>query len=57
MRRSLLLVAFLLPLVATSSFAQDPVEVPLYFAVGIPDNILPTIDGERDDWAWVDPEL
>ena len=57
MRRSLLLVAFLLPLVATSSFAQDPVEVPLYFAVGIPDNILPTIDGERDDWAWVDPSF
>ena len=57
MRRSLLLVAFLLPLVATSSLAQDPVEVPLYFAVGIPDNALPTIDGERDDWAWVDPSF
>jgi hypothetical protein len=38
-----------------TSFAQDePAEVPLNFAVGIPDANLPTIDGNDADWAWVD---
>ena len=41
-------------LVAGAAFAQEPAEVPLYFAVGIPSNALPTIDGDNSDWAWVD---
>jgi hypothetical protein len=34
--------------------AQEPAEVPLYFAVGIPTSNQPTIDGDNSDWAWVD---
>ena len=41
-------------LVAGAAFAQEPAEVPLFFAVGIPSNALPTIDGDNSDWAWVD---
>jgi hypothetical protein len=39
---------------AGSVFGQEPAEVPLYFAVGVPDANLPTIDGDHADWAWVD---
>ena len=41
-------------LVAGAAFAQEPAEVPLFFAVGIPGGALPTIDGDNSDWAWVD---
>lgn len=41
-------------LVASSAVAQEPAEVPLFFAVGIPAGNLPTIDGDNSDWAWVD---
>ncbi len=41
-------------LVAGSAFAQEPTEVPLFFAVGIPAGALPTIDGDHSDWGWVD---
>jgi hypothetical protein len=34
--------------------AQEPPEVPLFFAVGVPDANVPTIDGDNSDWAWVD---
>jgi hypothetical protein len=37
-----------------SSLAQEPAEVPLYFAVGIPAGNQPTIDADNADWAWVD---
>ena len=40
--------------VAGAAFAQEPAEVPLFFAVGIPGGALPTIDGDNVDWAWVD---
>ena len=52
-----LLVSLLIVMVYTwadSSLAQEPREVPLFFAVGIPDWNLPTIDGNLDDWDWVD---
>jgi hypothetical protein len=29
---------------------------PEYFAVGIPDGLIPTIDGDLSDWAWVPDE-
>ena len=41
-------------LVAGSAFAQEPAEVPLFFAVVIPAGALPTIDGDHSDWGWVD---
>ena len=41
-------------LVAGIATAQEPPEVPLFFAVGIPDANVPTIDGDNSDWAWVD---
>ena len=41
-------------LVAGIATAQEPPEVPLFFAVGIPAGNQPTIDGDNSDWAWVD---
>ena len=41
-------------LIAGAALAQEPAEVPLFFAVGIPGGALPTIDGDGSDWAWVD---
>jgi len=41
-------------LLAGGAFAQEPAEVPLFFAVGIPQGNQPTIDGDNTDWAWVD---
>lgn len=41
-------------LLAGSAMAQEPPEVPLFFAVGVPDANMPTIDGDNSDWAWVD---
>ena len=41
-------------LVAGIATAQEPPEVPLFFAVGVPDANVPTIDGDNADWAWVD---
>ena len=53
MRKVLVLMLGLM-LVAGSAFGQEPPEVPLYFAVGVPDANLPTIDGDHADWGWVD---
>ena len=53
MRKTLVLLLGLM-LVAGSVFGQEPAEVPLYFAVGVPDANLPTIDGDHADWGWVD---
>ncbi|MBT4496456.1 MAG: hypothetical protein HOC74_01970 [Gemmatimonadetes bacterium] len=53
MRKTLVLLLGLM-LMTGSVFAQEPAEVPLYFAVGVPDNVLPTIDGDHADWGWVD---
>lgn len=39
---------------AGNALAQEPASVPLFFAVGIPDDKLPIIDGDNTDWAWVD---
>ena len=41
-------------LVAGAAIAQEPAEVPLFFAVGVPAGNLPTIDGDGADWDWVD---
>ena len=53
--RKVVALAMILGLVAaSSSVAQEPTEVPLYFAVGIAAGNEPTIDGDNADWAWVD---
>jgi hypothetical protein len=52
--RKILVLMLGLMLVAGSAFGQEPPEVPLYFAVGVPDANLPTIDGDHADWGWVD---
>ncbi len=52
MRKPLALVLGTM-LVATSVWAQEPAEVPLYFAVGIPNANVPNIDGNNADWKWV----
>jgi len=53
MRKVLALAAGTL-LFAGIATAQEPPEVPLFFAVGVPDANVPTIDGDNSDWAWVD---
>jgi hypothetical protein len=52
--RVILALAMGVLLVAGTVSAQEPAEVPLYFAVGIPAGNQPTIDGDNSDWAWVD---
>ena len=53
--RKVLALALALGLVAASgSVAQEPAEVPLYFAVGIPAGAEPNVDGDNADWSWVD---
>jgi hypothetical protein len=54
MRKILVLLVGLMLVTVGSVFGQEPAEVPLFFAVGIPDANLPTIDGDHADWAWVD---
>ena len=54
MRKILMLLLGLMLVTAGSVLGQEPAEVPLYFAVGVPDANLPTIDGDHADWAWVD---
>ena len=46
--------AFAALLVATLAVAQEPAEVPLYSAIGIPPGGTPTIDGNTGDWSWAD---
>lgn len=53
MRKTLALTMGAL-LAAVAVHAQEPAEVPLYFAVGVPDGNIPTIDGNNSDWGWVD---
>ena len=50
---AVLLAGLMLVGLSISVLAQE--EITLY-AVGIPDDKIPTIDGDLDDWAWV-PEL
>ena len=52
--RAILTLAMGVLLVAGTVSAQEPAEVPLYFAVGIPAGNQPTVDGDNSDWAWVD---
>ena len=52
--RSILALALGALLIVGSVSAQEPAEVPLFFAVGIPAGNQPTIDGDNSDWAWVD---
>ena len=47
-----LLSASLVALVATLAVAQEPAEVPLYSAIGIPPGGTPAIDGRTGDWGW-----
>jgi len=54
MRKPLILLVGLILVTVGSVLAQEPAEVPLFFAVGVPDANLPTIDGDHADWAWVD---
>ena len=54
MKRGIALIMAATILVAASATAQEPATVPLWFAVGIPDSRIPTIDGDNSDWAWVD---
>ena len=44
-------------LLAVGTMAEEPAEVPLYFAVGIPAGASMTIDGDNSDWDWVDPSF
>lgn len=54
MRQILVPLVSLLLLTGGETIAQEePDSVPLYFAVGIPDGNLPTIDGNNADWGWV----
>ena len=48
MRKVIVLTLSVL-LVSSAAFAQEPAEVPLFFAVGIPGGALPTIDGDHTD--------
>lgn len=52
--RMILALAMGVMVVAGGVSAQEPAEVPLFFAVGIPAGNQPTIDGDNSDWAWVD---
>lgn len=54
MKRGIALTMAATILAAASATAQEPATVPLWFAVGIPDSRIPTIDGDNSDWAWVD---
>lgn len=53
----MLFAVLAIPLLVASSMAEEPAEVPLYFAVGIPAGSSMTIDGDNSDWAWVDPSF
>ena len=52
-----LFAALAIPLLVVATMAQEPAEVPLYFAVGIPAGAGMTVDGDNSDWAWVDPSF
>ena len=54
MRKLLILLLGVMLVTIGSVWAQEPEEVPLFFAVGIPSNALPTVDGDHSDWGWVD---
>lgn len=53
MKKTLSLVAVGLLLVLVGSAVVSAQDVPMYYAVNIPDSELPTIDGDVSDWAWV----
>ena len=54
MKKALFLIMAATVLAVGPVTAQEPATVPLWFAVGIPDGNIPTIDGDNSDWAWVD---
>jgi hypothetical protein len=54
MHRAVVLILVAVFFAAAPLTAQEPATVPLWFAVGIPDGNVPTIDADNSDWAWVD---
>ena len=54
MRKVLVLTLALMLVAVGNVLAQEPAEVPLFFAVGLPDGFAPNIDGDNADWSWVD---
>ncbi|NKB66510.1 MAG: hypothetical protein GKR89_05575 [Candidatus Latescibacteria bacterium] len=54
MRKVLALTLALMLVTVGNVLAQEPAEVPLFFAVGMPDSFTPNVDGDNSDWAWVD---
>lgn len=55
MKKFALLLAGLMMVGLSASVLAQEEEITLY-AVGIPDNKIPTIDGDLSDWAWVPEE-
>ena len=53
MKRTLSLVAVGLLVVLVGSAMVSAQDVPMYYAVNIPDSKLPTIDADVSDWTWV----